>query len=130
MRSRPIVAVVFVFLAAAAGAGWGQSSQPSSGTRATQLPLSGRQQGGTSIQQSATVSSASSVNTLNTQVTVQGAYAGSVLDPNSPAGSISLTLADAVRRGLQFNHRQGRGRRCLGKRRRSVAWREAPFCQI
>ncbi len=34
---------------------------------------------------------------------MQGAYAGSVLDPNAPAGSISLTLADAVRRGLQFN---------------------------
>jgi outer membrane protein TolC len=100
---RRTTAGVFVFLAAVAGSGWGQSSQPASGTRATQLPLSGRQQGGTSIQQSATPSSSSSVNTLNTQVDVQGAYAGSVLDPNPPTGSVSLTLADAVRRGLQFN---------------------------
>ena len=100
---RRTTAAVLLFLAAVAGSGWGQSSQPASGTRATQLPLSGRQQGGTSIQQSATPSSTSSVNTLNTQVNVQGGYAGSVLDPNAPAGSISLTLADAVRRGLQFN---------------------------
>src|SRR6202167_4009870 len=100
---RRTTAGVFVFLAAVASSGWGQSSQPASGTRATQLPLSGRQQGGTSIQQAAPPSSSSSVNTLNTQVDVQGAYAGSVLDPNAPAGSISLTLADAVRRGLQFN---------------------------
>ena len=100
---RRTTAAVFALLAAVAGSGWGQSSQPGSGTRATQLPLSGRQQRGTSVQQSATPSTSSSVNTLNTQVDVQGAYAGSVLDPNPPAGSISLTLADAVRRGLQFN---------------------------
>src|ERR1700733_11201159 len=87
MRSRRPPAGVCVFLAAVAGSVWGQSPQSSSGTRATQLPLSGRQQGGTSIQQSATPSSSSSVNTLNTQVDVQGAYAGSVLDPNPPAGS-------------------------------------------
>jgi outer membrane protein TolC len=36
-------------------------------------------------------------------VNVQGAYGGSVLDPHPPVGSLNLTLADAVRRGLQFN---------------------------
>jgi outer membrane protein TolC len=55
------------------------------------------------VQQSASPSATSSVNTLNTQVRVQGAYAGSSLDPNAPTGSITLTLADAVRRGLLFN---------------------------
>ena len=92
-----------VLLAAAAGAGWGQGPQQSSGTRALQLPLSGREQGGASVQQQATPSTSSSVNTVNTQVTVQGAYTGSALDANPPAGSITLTLQDAVRRGLQFN---------------------------
>lgn len=96
-------AAALVLFASAAGAGWGQSSQQDSVTRATQLPLSGRQQGGTSVQQSATPSTASSVNTLNTQVSIQGAYTGSALDPNPPAGSLTLTLTDAVRRGLQFN---------------------------
>jgi outer membrane protein TolC len=97
------VAAALVLFASAAGAGWGQSSQEGSVTRATQLPLSGRQQGGASVQQSATPSTASSVNTLNTQVSIQGAYTGSALDPNPPAGSLTLTLTDAVRRGLQFN---------------------------
>ncbi len=85
---------------------WGQGPQTGSGTRAAQLPLSGRQQGGASVQQSATPSATSSVNTLNTQVNVQGAYAGSVVDPNAPspsAGSFVLTLTEAIRRGLEFN---------------------------
>jgi len=87
----------------AAGSIWGQSPQPGSGTRAVQLPLTGGSQSGASAQQSATPSSASSVNTLNTQVNVQGAYSGSALDPSPTAGSITLTLAEAIRRGLQFN---------------------------
>jgi hypothetical protein len=62
------VAAALVAFAYAAGAGWGQSSQQGSVTRATQFPLSGHQQGGASVQQSATPSTASSVNTLNTQV--------------------------------------------------------------
>jgi outer membrane protein TolC len=94
---------VLVLLATITISGWGQSSQPSPATHATQLPLSGRQQAGASVQQSATPSTASSVNTLNTQVTVQGAYSGSVLDPNPPAGAITLTLGEAISRGLQFN---------------------------
>ena len=86
-----------------ASAGWAQGPQTGSETRATQLPLSGREQTGASVQQSATPSAGSSVNTLNTQVNIQGAYSGSELDPNPPAGSVTLTLADAVRRGLEFN---------------------------
>jgi hypothetical protein len=80
-----------------------QGPQSGSETRATQLPLSGRQQTGSAVQQSATPPAGSSVNTLNTQIGVQGAYTGSALDPNAPTGSIVLTMADAVRRGLEFN---------------------------
>jgi len=89
-----------LLLALSASTSSGQATPPSS---ARQLPASGGQQGSTAMQQSATPSPTPSVNTLNTQVRVQGAYAGSALDPNAPTGSITLTLADAVRRGLQFN---------------------------
>jgi outer membrane protein TolC len=43
------------------------------------------------------------VNTVNTQINVQGAYAGSVADPNPPSGSVTLTFSEAIRRGLEFN---------------------------
>jgi outer membrane protein TolC len=93
----PLTALVL--LGAATGSSWSQQA----GSRAIQLPLSGGQQGGSSVQQSANSASTSSVNTLNTQVQVLGAYRGSALDPNPPSGSLTLTLTDAVRRGLEFN---------------------------
>ncbi len=80
---------------------WGQSSTPP--TRAIQLPLSGFQPSGASIRQSAVPLGGSSVSTVSTQVNVQGAYNGSELDPNSPSGSVTLTLGEAIRRGLEFN---------------------------
>ena len=94
---------VFLLLLTAAIAALAQGTQPGSQTRATQLPLSGREQTGTSVQQSATPGVGSSVNTLNTQVNIQGAYSGSAIDPNPPAAAVTLTLAEAVRRGLEFN---------------------------
>lgn len=94
---------IFLLLFIAGGVAWAQGPPAGSETRAVQLPLSGRDQTGASVQQSATPSSNSSVNTLNTQVNVQGTYAGSALDPNPPAGSLVLTLSEAVRRGLAFN---------------------------
>ena len=66
------------------------------------LPQTGRTgaAGSASIQQSA---SPVGTNTINTNVQVSGNFAGSVPDRNPPAGPITLTLADAVRRGLQTN---------------------------
>ena len=87
-----------------------------SGTRPIQLPLIGGQQSPVSAQQSATPGASTSVNTLNTQVQVQGSYASSALDPSITRGSISLTLAEAVRRGLEFN---------LGKASADAASRQA-----
>jgi outer membrane protein TolC len=103
MRCQRGGAIAFLLLSIAASAAWAQGPQPGSETRAIQLPLTGSAQTGALVQQSATPSSASSVNTLNTQVSVQGAYSGSALDPNPPVGSITLTLAEAVHRGLEFN---------------------------
>ena len=40
---------------------------------------------------------------MDTRVVVQGAYGGSVQDPNPPAGPVDLTLSEAIRRGLEFN---------------------------
>lgn len=80
-----------------------QSQQSGGGTRPMQLPLSGRQQGGAAVQQSGTPTPSSSVNTTNTQIQVQGAYNGSVPDKNVAPGTIRLTLADAVLRGLETN---------------------------
>jgi outer membrane protein TolC len=47
--------------------------------------------------------SSSSVNTINSTIQVSGGYQGSVPDPKAPQGSLTLTIADAIRRGLQFN---------------------------
>jgi outer membrane protein TolC len=91
---------------------WAQQT----GTRAVQLPLFSGQQGGASEQQSSLPSISSSVNTLNTQVRVDGSYSSSALDPSANGGSIMLTLVEAVRRGLEFN---------LGKIGSDAAWRQA-----
>jgi outer membrane protein TolC len=79
----------------------GQSQSP----RAQQVQLSGVPQGNNSasVQQSASPSTTSSVNTINTTVQVQGAYQGSIAGPVPGDGPIALTLAEAIQRGLQYN---------------------------
>jgi hypothetical protein len=66
-----------------------QMQAPSAGgmtSRATQLPLSGRQQGGgVIVNQSAGQTPGSSVNTLNTQIQVESPYNGSVAGSSAPA---------------------------------------------
>ena len=84
-----------------------QGNRESSGARATQLPLSGRQSAGSvNVQQSASPAGGGS-NTLNTSISVSGSSAGSTLDPSfaqdTNSGTIALTLSDAIRRGLAFN---------------------------
>lgn len=78
------------------GGGAGASARP------VTLPQSGRMSpaGSASVQQS---TSSAGVDTINTSVQVSGDLQGSVPSTNVPAGPITLTLADAVRRGLQTN---------------------------
>jgi len=78
----------------------GASSTP----KAQQVPLP-QNAGSVEAQQSTTGSagSTSSVNTLNSTIQVSGSFQGSIPDPNSPQGSLTLTIADAIHRGLQFN---------------------------
>src|SRR3977135_1826770 len=78
----------------------------SSGTRAQQVPLSGRTQGSSvSIEQSTSGGPGSrSVNTLNSTLQLQGDIQGSV-PGGGPATQqpLALTLSQAIGRGLQFN---------------------------
>jgi outer membrane protein TolC len=85
--------------------GQGQSSSGSQTPKAQQVQLSGRSQGGASVvvQQSATGSTSSSVNTLNPTIQVQGNYAGSVDVAEPGCGPVELTFAGALRLGLTYN---------------------------
>jgi len=83
---------------------WGQSSPQSVSSRVIQLPSSGRQ--GTPaavVQQSVSPPPGTSVNTVNTGIAVQGIYSGSVPGADHPSGTITLTIVEAVRRGLETN---------------------------
>ncbi|HTS49833.1 MAG TPA: hypothetical protein VMH05_17915, partial [Bryobacteraceae bacterium] len=70
-------------------------------SRPAPLPLSGREASGeVSVQQMATSSGAETV-TSSTQI--GGSFRGSIPGENVPLGVITLTLGEAVRRGLQTN---------------------------
>lgn len=72
-------------------------------TRAAQLSLSGRgnQAGSVDVQQS--TSGGSGAATTNSSIQVTGNYQGSVPATGIPNGPITLTLNDAVKRGLATN---------------------------
>jgi outer membrane protein TolC len=74
------------------------------GTRATPLPLSGRtgQTGGVTVTQT-TNPGGESVNTLNSAVQAQGPYQGSVPTSQKPGAPLTLSLDDAVARGIKSN---------------------------
>ena len=88
------------FLAAITIPAVAQGGNATPGSRAVQLPLSGRQPGSVIVQQSAPVPSGASA---NVQVQIQGGYAGSVPGTDAIPGSLDLTLADAIQRGLRTN---------------------------
>jgi outer membrane protein TolC len=76
---------------------------PAAAPKAQQVPLS--QSGSVEAQQSTAGSagSSSSVNTINSTIQLSGSYEGSIPDPKAPKGSLTLTIADAINRGLRFN---------------------------
>lgn len=90
---------------AAIAEGQGQGSSGAQTPKAQQVQLSGRSQAGAnvSVQQSASGSTSSSVNTLNPTVTVQGNYAGSVDAPMADNGALDLDFAQALDLGLRYN---------------------------
>jgi outer membrane protein TolC len=78
----------------------GGQAQP---TRANQLPLSGRSSpaGSVAIADPPLPGTTASIITLNPNVQVQGAYAGSV--PASASLSSKLSFRDAIQRALEYN---------------------------
>lgn len=73
---------------------------------ATHLPLSGRtaQNSSVSVNQSTTNSGGgNSVNLINSSINVQGPYSGSTPHGQSSGNTLSLTLSDALARGLRYN---------------------------
>ncbi len=84
-----------------APAGGGQNQ----GSRATQIPLSGRpgQAGSVGVTQIPVPGQTSSINTLNTTIQVGGNYSGSISSGPSTPGILSISLDESIRRGLQFN---------------------------
>jgi outer membrane protein TolC len=79
------------------------SSGAQTSTRATQLPISGasNQAGTVSTQQTPVAGSGPA--TVNSSIQVNGDFAGSVPGRELPPGPVTLTLADAVKRGLAAN---------------------------
>ena len=82
---------------------WGQGQAEATGSRAVQVPLSGRQSGAVTVQQTSPLPSGSSVNSISTRVQVQGGYNGSIPGPGVSSGTLPLTLEEAVKRGLAAN---------------------------
>jgi outer membrane protein TolC len=102
------VSVTGLFFATVAAVAAGQSpSQMTLGpSAATHEPLSGRQtqQNSVSVTQRTTnVGGGNSVNVVDSTVSVQSSYSGSVPQGSSTGGVLSLTLHEALGRGVRFN---------------------------
>jgi outer membrane protein TolC len=82
-------------------AGGGQTG----GAQANQLPLSGRtgQAGGVAATQSPVPGTTNSVNTINPAIQTSGPYTGSAQSTGKMPFSGTLSLRDAVARGLEYN---------------------------
>jgi outer membrane protein TolC len=100
-----LLATALLF-AAPAFAQFGAPSGQSQGTQATQLPLSGRTaqtNGSVKTSEAPAPSTTATVNTLNPNVQVQGAYAGSTPSVGNMPFNGKLGLREAIQRGLAYN---------------------------
>jgi len=87
-------------------AAWAQLSPaggPAGPNRAEPLPLSGRSGQTGSVQTQQTSSPGAGVGTITSSVQVSGDFQGSVPAKDVPDGPVTLTLSDAVKRGLAAN---------------------------
>lgn len=104
LTCRGVAARLVWFLTAAASASFGQTPAPppGAGPRPLSLPQSGRTNsaGSVAVQQNATPAG---VDTIGSSVQVGGNLSGSVPGAAPPPGPFTLSLADAVKRGLQTN---------------------------
>src|SRR5579872_6435745 len=102
---RAFAAVLVCLLVPPASAQLGATGSPSQGATANQLPLSGKagQSGSVTATQSPVPGITTSVNTVNPVIQVQGPFAGSARSTAATPFSGSLSLQEAIRRGLQYN---------------------------
>ena len=102
LRKTFLLAFVFAVPAILPGQ-FGGGGQPRSTSVANQVPLSGRtgQSGSVAATETPVPGTTNSVNTINPAIQVQGPYSGSVMG-NRPFGG-SLSLRDAIERGLEYN---------------------------
>ncbi len=99
-------AVAFITMALLCASSFAQQATTSSSApKAQQVTPSGMTSTGSNVQvqQSANGAASSSVDTVNSSIQVSGAYQGSIPSPNIPQGPMTLTIADAIQRGLRFN---------------------------
>jgi outer membrane protein TolC len=89
----------------AACSAWAQlpSPSPQNSSRAAPLPLSGNTSQAASVAEEQSASPVGSASTINSSIRVGGALSGSVPVTGLPAGSIALSLADAVKLALRWN---------------------------
>ena len=73
------------------------------GARVQQLPLSTRELGSISAQQSARPGAGGGVNTVQSTINVTGQYQGSVSDSSVTSKAVVLSFSDAIQLGLRFN---------------------------
>ncbi|MBV8895075.1 MAG: TolC family protein [Acidobacteriaceae bacterium] len=99
---RPVI-LLLCCCAIAARAQLTPAGGASSTNRATPLPLSGRtgESGAATAQQSA--SPATGVSTIDSSVQISGDFSGSISWANLPPGAITISLSNAVKRGLEAN---------------------------
>jgi outer membrane protein TolC len=100
-----LAAAAFIFTAPAF-AQLGPPAGQTTGTQATQLPLSGRNaqsSGSVKTSEAPAPSTTATVNTLSPSVQVQGAYAGSTPGVTKMPFNGKLSLREAIERGLAFN---------------------------
>ena len=97
--------LIVMLLASCAVAQIGSSSSSSQGATANQLPLSGKsgQAGSVTAIQTAVPGTTTSINTVNPTVQVQGPFAGATRSTPGMPFSGTLSLAEAIQRGLQYN---------------------------
>jgi outer membrane protein TolC len=101
---KPLGSVVFLTVLAGAGAAFAQSSS-GGGPSAVVLPASGRNNQGGSVgaAELPVAGTTTSVNTLNPSVQISGPYSGSARSTTAMPFSGSLSLQEALERGLAYN---------------------------
>jgi outer membrane protein TolC len=79
------------------------SSQGTAGSRAVQLPASGRSAQGGSVTTQQNAAAGTGVATVNSSIQVSGDFAGSVPTSELAPGALTLTLEEALKLGLKAN---------------------------